>query len=53
MTGRPIAYDFGLDSSFRTREDPVSRLPHPGHQAMAAIAKDVSDRVNCDYEYQT
>ena len=51
ITERPIAYDFGLNSSFRTREDLVAYLPHPAHQAMVGVAKQVADWVICDYEY--
>ena len=51
ITERPIAYDFGLNSSFRTREDLAAYLPHPAHQAMVGVAKQVADWVICDYEY--
>ena len=51
VTDRPIAYDFGLNSSFRTRDDLMAYLPHPDHQAMVAVAKQVADWVICDYEY--
>jgi hypothetical protein len=51
ITDRPIAYDFGLNSSFRTREDLAAYLPHPDHQAMVTVAKQVTDWIICDYEY--
>ena len=51
ITDRPIAHDFGLNSSFRTKEDLAAYLPHPAHQAMVAVAKQVADWVICDYEY--
>ena len=51
ITDRPIAYDFGLNSSFRTKEDLAAYLPHPAHQAMVVVAKQVADWVICDYEY--
>ena len=51
ITDRPIAYDFGLNSSFRTREDLAAYLPHPDHQAMVGVAKQVADWVICDYEF--
>ncbi len=51
ITDRPIAYDFALNSSFRSREDLAAYLPHPDHQAMAAVAKQVADWVICDYEF--
>lgn len=50
ITDRPIAQDFGLNSSFRTREDLAAYLPHPDHQAMVAVAKQVADWVICDFE---
>lgn len=51
ITDRPIAYDFGLNSSFGTREELAAYLPHPDHQAMVAVAKQVADWIICDYEY--
>lgn len=51
ITDRPIAYDVGLNSSFRTREDLAAYLPHAAHQAMVAVAKQVADWVICDYEF--
>ena len=50
FTDRPIAYDVGLNSTFRTREDVAAYVPHPAHQAMVAVAKQVADWVLCDYE---
>ena len=51
ITDRPIAYDFGLNSMFRSREDLAVYVAHPAHQAMVAVAKEVADWVLVDYEY--
>ena len=52
VTDRPIAYDFGQSSSFNSRADLGLYVPHPAHQAMVAIAREVADWVLVDYEYQ-
>jgi hypothetical protein len=52
VTDRPIAYDFGQNSSFASREDLAAYLPHPAHQAMVAVAREVADWVLADYEIQ-
>ena len=51
ITDRPIAYDFGLNSSFRTKDDLAAYLPHPDHQAMVAVAKQVADWIICDSDF--
>lgn len=51
VTDRPIAYDFGQNSTFRSREDLAVYLPHPAHQAMVAVAREVADWVLVDYEF--
>ena len=51
VTDRPIAYDFGQNSTFRSREDLAVYLPHPAHQGMVAVAREVADWVLVDYEF--
>ena len=51
VTDRPIAYDFGQNSTFRSRADLAVYLPHPAHQAMVAVAREVADWVLVDYEF--
>ena len=51
VTDRPIAYDFGQSSSFDSRETLGQYLPHPAHQAMVAVAREVADWVLADYEF--
>ena len=50
FTQRPIAYDFGLYSSFVSREAFDAYGPHPAHQAAAAMLREVVDWVLCDFE---
>ena len=52
VTDRPIAYDFGQNSTFRSREDLGIYGPHPAHQAMVAVAREVADWVLVDYELE-
>ena len=50
FTQRPIAYDFGLYSSFVSRAAFEAYGPHPAHQAAAAQLREVVDWVLCDFE---
>ncbi|CAG0956075.1 hypothetical protein BURK2_00474 [Burkholderiales bacterium] len=50
FTDRPIAYDYGLNALFATREDLATYLPHPLHQELVVGAREVFDWVVCDYE---
>ena len=52
VTDRPIAYDFGQNSTFRSRADLGIYVPHPAHQAMVAVAREVADWVLVDYEME-
>lgn len=49
-TDRPIAYDFGLNAGFATREDLDAYGPHPAHQEVVARLREIADWVICDYE---
>ncbi len=49
-TERPIAYDFGVTSTFATRADLDAYGPHPAHQAAVAMMREFADWVICDYE---
>ena len=50
FTQRPIAYDFGLYSSFASRAALDAYGPHPAHQAVVAQLREVMDWVLCDFE---
>lgn len=48
----PAAWDFALDTSFKTKEDLDAYQIHPEHQKIVAFVKSiVSDRCVVDYEY--
>ena len=50
LTPRPIAYDFALDSTFRSRADLDAYGPHPAHQAAIVKLREVMEWVLCDFE---
>ena len=50
FTQRPVAYDFGLYSSFVSRAALDAYGPHPAHVAVATHLREVADWVLCDYE---
>ena len=50
FSDRPIAYDYGLSSTFAMREDLAAYVPHPEHQAAVNKLREVADWVLCDYE---
>ena len=52
FTQRPVAYDFALDSTFRSRADLDAYGPHPAHQAAIVKLREVADWVLCDFEPQ-
>lgn len=52
FTQRPVAYDFALDSTFRSRADLDAYGPHPAHQAAIMKLREVADWVLCDFETQ-
>ena len=49
-TDRPIAWDYGVNMAFATRADLDAYGPHPDHQAVVAMEREVADWVICDYE---
>jgi hypothetical protein len=50
FTQRPVAYDYALDSTFRSRADLDAYGPHPAHQAAMVKLREVMDWVLCDFE---
>ena len=50
FTQRPIAYDFGLYSSFVSRAALEAYGPHPAHQAAVGKLRELFDWVLCDFE---
>ena len=49
FSGRPIAVDCALNSSFDTREDLDAYVGHEAHQAVVVLLKEISTWVLCDY----
>jgi stress responsive alpha/beta barrel protein len=49
-TARDIAYDFGINSAFATREELDAYGPHPAHQEVVRRLREIADWVICDYE---
>ena len=47
---RPVAYDYALDSTFRSRAALDAYGPHPAHQAAVVKLREVWDWVLCDFE---
>ena len=50
VTDRPIAYDYGINMAFATREDLVAYGPNPKHQEVVAKLREIADWIICDYE---
>ena len=50
ITDRPIEYDIGQNSTFESRDDRAIYVPHPAHQAMVGVAREVADWVLVDYD---
>jgi hypothetical protein len=50
VTDRPIAYDFGINMAFATHEDLLAYGPHPAHQEVVRLLREIGDWVICDYE---
>ena len=50
FTQRPVAYDYALDSTFRSRAALDAYGPHPAHQAAIVKLREVMDWVLCDFE---
>ena len=51
FSDRPIAVDFGLNSSFDTADDLACYIGHDAHQAVVGLLKEVCTWVLCDYQY--
>jgi hypothetical protein len=49
-TDRPIAYDFGINMAFATRADLDAYGPHPDHQEVVRLLREIAEWVICDYE---
>ncbi|HET9339985.1 MAG TPA: Dabb family protein [Casimicrobiaceae bacterium] len=50
VTDRPVAYDLGINMAFATHADLVAYGPHPAHQEVVALLREIADWVICDYE---
>ena len=50
VSTRPVAYDFGVNSAFATREDLDRYGPDPYHQEVVKRQREFADWVICDYE---
>ena len=49
-TDRPIAWDYGVNMAFATRADLDADGPHPDHQTVVALEREIADRAICDDE---
>ncbi len=49
-TDRPIAFDFGINMAFATRADLDAYGPHPDHQEVVVLLREIAEWVICDYE---
>jgi plasmid stabilization system protein ParE len=49
FSGRPIAVDYALNSTFDSREDLDAYIGHEAHQAVVVLLKEVCTWVLCDY----
>ena len=49
-TDRPIAFDFGVNMAFATRADLDAYGPHPDHQEVVVLLREIAEWVICDYE---
>jgi Stress responsive A/B Barrel Domain len=50
VTDRPVAYDYGINMAFATHADLVAYGPHPAHQEVVVLLREIADWVVCDYE---
>ena len=49
-TDRPIAWDYGVNMAFATRADLDADGPHPDHQTVVALEREIADWAICDDE---
>jgi hypothetical protein len=49
-TDRPVAYDYGINMAFATRADLDAYGPHPDHQEVVRLLREIAEWVICDYE---
>ncbi len=50
FSDRPVAYDIGINMAFATRADLDAYGPHPAHQEVVALLRQLAEWVICDYE---
>ena len=50
VSDRPVAYDFGVNSGFATREALAAYGPDPYHQEVVKRQHEFAEWVICDYE---
>ncbi len=50
VTDRPVAYDYGINMAFATHADLQAYGPHPAHQEVVVLLREIADWVICDYE---
>lgn len=51
FSDRPIAYDIGLYTVFKNREDLATYLKHPAHQQLSAYWKALAEWNIADFEW--
>ena len=50
FTDRPVAYDIGINMAFDTKENLLAYGPHPAHQEVVVMLREIADWIICDYE---
>jgi hypothetical protein len=53
VTDRPVAYDYGINMAFATHADLTAYGPHPAHQEVVVLLREIAEWVICDYEVQS
>lgn len=50
FTDRPVAYDYGINMVFATKDDLIAYGPNPKHQEVVVALREIAEWVICDYE---
>ncbi len=50
FTDRPVAYDYGINMVFATKDDLVAYGPNPKHQDVVVALREIAEWVICDFE---
>ena len=50
FSDRPVAYDFSVVAELESRKDLAAYGPHPAHQEVAGLNRELYEWIICDYE---